>query len=40
MIGQVPTPVVGPRSDTTTAITLVLVGCVAFDVGALLARHR
>lgn len=40
VIGQVPTPVVGPRSDTTTAITLVLVGCVAFDVGALLARHR
>jgi hypothetical protein len=40
VIGQVPTPVVGARSDTTTAITLVLVGCVAFDVGALLARHR
>ena len=40
VIGQVPTPVVGPRSDTTAAITLVLVGCVAFDVGALLARHR
>ncbi|UWE08751.1 O-antigen polymerase [Actinacidiphila bryophytorum] len=40
VIGQVPTPVLGPRSDTTTAITLVLVGCVAFDVGALLARHR
>ncbi|WP_223188016.1 O-antigen polymerase [Streptomyces sp. CBMA29] len=40
VIGQVPTPVVGPRTDTTTAITLVLIGCVAFDVGALLARHR
>ncbi|WP_327291379.1 hypothetical protein [Streptomyces sp. NBC_01198] len=40
VIGQVPTPVVGPRSDTATAITLVLVGCVFFDVGALLARHR
>ncbi|MEV6010312.1 O-antigen polymerase [Streptomyces sp. NPDC051976] len=40
VIGQVPTPVVGDRSDTTTAVTLILVGCVAFDVGALLARHR
>ncbi|WP_329179452.1 O-antigen polymerase [Streptomyces sp. NBC_01477] len=40
VLGQVPTPVVGPRSDTTTAITLVLLGCAAFDVGALLARHR
>lgn len=40
VIGQVPTPVVGPRSDTTAAVTLVLIGCVAFDVGALLARHR
>ncbi|HEY3479224.1 MAG TPA: hypothetical protein VGL02_10035 [Streptomyces sp.] len=40
VIGQVPTPVVGDRSDTTTAVTLILIGCVAFDVGALLARHR
>lgn len=40
VIGQVPTPVVGPRSDTTTALALVLVGCAAFDVGALLARQR
>ncbi|NUS12357.1 MAG: hypothetical protein HOY69_13320 [Streptomyces sp.] len=40
VIGQVPTPVVGPRSDTTTALALILVGCAAFDVGALLARHR
>ncbi len=40
VIGQLPTPVVGPRTDTATAITLVLAGCVAFDVGALAARHR
>jgi hypothetical protein len=40
VIGQVPTPVVGPRGDTTAAIALVLAGCAAFDVGALLARHR
>lgn len=40
VIGQVPTPVVGPRGDTTAALALVLVGCAAFDVGALLARHR
>jgi len=40
VIGQVPTPVVGARSDTALAITLVLAGCVAFDVGVLVARHR
>ncbi|WP_329379065.1 O-antigen polysaccharide polymerase Wzy family protein [Streptomyces sp. NBC_01351] len=40
VLGQVPTPVVGPRSDLTAAIGLVLLGCTAFDVGALLARHR
>ncbi|WP_247597769.1 hypothetical protein [Streptomyces sp. RKND-216] len=40
VLDRVPTPVVGPRSDTVLAIALVLVGVVAFDVGALLARHR
>nr|WP_223837690.1 hypothetical protein [Streptomyces venezuelae] len=40
VLGQVPTPVVGPRSDLTWAIALILVGCIAFDVGVLLARHR
>ncbi|WP_235978347.1 hypothetical protein [Streptomyces lycii] len=40
VLGRTPTPVVGPRSDTVLAIALVLFGCVAFDVGALLARHR
>ncbi|MEC4017830.1 hypothetical protein [Streptomyces sp. H27-D2] len=40
VLGQVPTPVVGPRADLTLATALVLIGCVAFDVGALLARHR
>ncbi|MFE5807762.1 hypothetical protein [Streptomyces sp. NPDC056491] len=40
VLGQVPTPVVGPRSDLTVAIGLVLLGCTAFDVGVLLARHR
>lgn len=40
VIGQVPTPVVGERSDTAAAITLVLVGCVVFDVGALAARYQ
>nr|WP_225845204.1 hypothetical protein [Streptomyces sp. HPF1205] len=40
VIGQVPTPVVGPPSDTAWAVALVLVGCLAFDTGALLARHR
>lgn len=40
VLGRVPTPVVGPRSDLTIAIGLVLLGCLAFDVGVLLARHR
>ncbi|WP_424215390.1 hypothetical protein ACN20G_06095 [Streptomyces sp. BI20] len=40
VLGQVPTPVVGPRSDLTWAIALILIGCIAFDVGVLLARHR
>ncbi|MEV7710230.1 hypothetical protein [Streptomyces sp. NPDC088270] len=40
VIGQTPTPVVGPRSDLVTAIALVLVGCAAFDLGALLASRR
>ncbi|MFF2650218.1 hypothetical protein [Streptomyces sp. NPDC058045] len=40
VLGQVPTPVVGPRSDLTAAVSLVLIGCTAFDVGSLLARHR
>ncbi|WP_328913161.1 MULTISPECIES: O-antigen polymerase [unclassified Streptomyces] len=40
VLGQVPTPVVGDRSDTVAALALVLTGCVVFDVGALLARHR
>ncbi|MFD3326168.1 hypothetical protein [Streptomyces sp. NPDC058701] len=40
VLGRVPTPVVGPRSDLTLAVGLVLLGCLAFDVGVLLARHR
>ena len=40
VLGQTPTPVVGSRSDLTEAVALVLVGCTAFDVGTLLARHR
>ncbi|MGP3974964.1 hypothetical protein ACTWQF_13340 [Streptomyces sp. 8N114] len=40
VLDSTPTPVVGPRSDTVLASALVLVGIVAFDVGALLARHR
>ncbi|OON73490.1 hypothetical protein [Streptomyces tsukubensis] len=40
VLGQQPTPVVGPRSDLTEAIALVLIGCAAFDVGVLLARTR
>ncbi|MEE1747647.1 hypothetical protein [Streptomyces sp. JV184] len=40
VIGQTPTPVVGPRSDLVTAVALVLVGCAAFDLGALLASRR
>ncbi|WP_407077778.1 hypothetical protein [Streptomyces phytohabitans] len=40
VLDRTPTPVVGPRSDTVLAVALVLCGVVAFDVGALLARHR
>ncbi|WP_262386742.1 hypothetical protein [Streptomyces sp. TRM49041] len=40
VIGRVPTPVVGPREDLVQAVSLVLLGCFAFDVGALLARYR
>ncbi|MEO3752330.1 O-antigen polymerase [Streptomyces sp. B6B3] len=40
VLGRDPTPVLGPRSDTLLATVLVLSGMVAFDVGALLARHR
>ncbi|MDT0306209.1 hypothetical protein RM780_04435 [Streptomyces sp. DSM 44917] len=40
VLGRDPTPVLGPRGDTQLATILVLVGMVAFDVGALLARHR
>ncbi|MFI9626116.1 hypothetical protein [Streptomyces sp. NPDC052042] len=40
VIGQTPTPLVGPRSDLVTAVALVLVGCIAFDLGALLASRR
>ncbi|WP_103528212.1 hypothetical protein [Streptomyces sp. SM12] len=40
VLGREPTPVVGPRSDTVLATALVLLGMVAFDVGAMLARNR
>ncbi|MFR9674955.1 hypothetical protein [Streptomyces sp. TR06-5] len=40
VLDRTPTPVVGPRAHTVLAIALVLVGVVAFDLGALLARHR
>lgn len=40
VLDRTPTPVVGPRSHTVLAVALVLLGIVAFDVGALLARHR
>ncbi|MEI7032782.1 hypothetical protein V9U70_18295 [Streptomyces pratensis] len=40
VIGRTPTPMVGPRSDLVTAIAMVLVGCAAFDLGALLASRR
>ena len=40
VLGRTPTPVVGARSDLTEAIALVLIGCVAFDIGTLLARQR
>ncbi|MDJ1133487.1 O-antigen polymerase [Streptomyces iconiensis] len=40
VLERTPTPVVGPRSDTVLAAALVLAGIVAFDLGAVLARHR
>ncbi|GGQ03076.1 hypothetical protein [Streptomyces roseolilacinus] len=40
VLGRVPTPVVGPREDLVQAVALILLGCFAFDVGALLARYR
>ncbi|MEU0032686.1 MULTISPECIES: hypothetical protein [unclassified Streptomyces] len=40
VLGRTPTPVVGPRTDLTEAVALVLIGCVAFDIGSLLARQR
>ncbi|WP_107408119.1 MULTISPECIES: hypothetical protein [unclassified Streptomyces] len=40
VLGRVPTPVVGPREDLVQAVSLLLLGCFAFDVGALLARYR
>jgi len=40
VLDQTPTPVVGPRSDLMLAVALGLCGCVAFDVGVLLARYR
>lgn len=40
VLDSTPTPVVGPRADTVLAAALVLGGIVAFDLGAVLARHR
>ncbi|MDT0344535.1 hypothetical protein [Streptomyces litchfieldiae] len=40
VLGRDPTPVLGPRGDTELATALVLCGMAAFDLGALLARHR
>ncbi|GAA3004880.1 hypothetical protein [Streptomyces fulvorobeus] len=40
VIGQTPTPMVGPRSDLVTAVAMILLGCAAFDLGALLAARR
>ncbi|WP_129839583.1 hypothetical protein [Streptomyces sp. RFCAC02] len=40
VLGREPTPVLGPRGDVVLATALVLCGMAAFDVGALLARHR
>ncbi|MFD7990288.1 hypothetical protein [Streptomyces mexicanus] len=40
VLGRTPTPVVGARTDLTEAVSLVLIGCVAFDIGSLLARQR
>ncbi|MBO9568552.1 MAG: hypothetical protein J7503_06975 [Cellulomonas iranensis] len=40
VIGQFPTLFVGTRDHLTTAILLVLVGCVAFDVAELVVARR
>jgi hypothetical protein len=40
VLDRTPTPVVGSRLDLTEAVVLVLVGCAAFDVGALVADRR
>ncbi|WP_234347781.1 O-antigen polymerase [Streptomyces specialis] len=40
VLGRDPTPVLGPRGDTQLATAYVLCGLFAFDLGALLARHR
>ncbi|WP_406250580.1 hypothetical protein [Streptomyces cyaneofuscatus] len=40
VIGQTPTPMVGPRQDLITAVAMVLLGCAAYDLGALLASRR
>ncbi|MEU8768623.1 MULTISPECIES: hypothetical protein [Streptomyces] len=40
VIEQTPTPMVGPRQDLVTAISMILVGCAAYDLGALLASRR
>ncbi|WP_299538503.1 hypothetical protein [uncultured Streptomyces sp.] len=40
VIGQTPTPLVGPREDLVTATAMILLGCTAFDLGALLASRR
>ncbi|MFE2431423.1 O-antigen polymerase [Streptomyces sp. NPDC059373] len=39
VLEETPTPVVGSRSDLLAAVALVLFGCVAFDIGSLLARN-
>ncbi|NED82896.1 hypothetical protein G3I76_22695, partial [Streptomyces sp. SID11233] len=40
VLGQTPTVVVGARGDLVEATALVLAGCIAFDLGALLGRTR
>jgi hypothetical protein len=40
VLDETPTPVVGPRSDLLTAVALVFLGCIAFDLGCVLARNR
>jgi hypothetical protein len=40
LVAQFPTPFVGSRSHLTTALLLVLLGCVAFDVGDLVGSRR